>query len=779
MTSTGQARNAFPAFRVFIFGQEVTEDVLSISVNWTDGRQPNTAEVVLVNKLDRYVITEGDIHALYDDVAISQLVMPDLEPVVLGTVGAPSFAQSGRTPDALDQVLEARLNEFQRDQKVVENVQRAKNFFDIGTATLANQITREIRDRLDHAIRDVIKQGVLDVKIGVRVQIEQPDVMDLRAVSVAGSVVSASSARDVAELRGEAARYPFQVGDCIFHSNDPIRIFWRDPFNAERWFHMFAGFVTDWVDEVEVNGEARITIRCEDVTRILRYGRITTNPGIFDVEAVQQVEDFVMRTFFNDHGFRNLTLPELLFTMLFGVETAGTQALVQASTADGQKTLAGDGTIKYVRYAANGGSSIDYIPKDGAGAFNFDRSVTFIFGLDADASANQRAQTPQQLSQRTAFISDLAVYQAVVDHEVKVTDLETMSHRIAGGIPRSAVEDFVGAPQVSQIIKAIGENPHLYPVDGGRLVILAPASLGPNANRDILLRDLIQSIATETTFSSRLQVIYDILDRIEFSFYASPKGDILCEMPLYDFDPDDFGDAPVSRSDLQEHITFQSADEKLAPRDISNSIDEGDERGPFGPFLRVARRDTISWQRTFSDEQIRTQFVTTWHNFSGYTTTGTATTIGQQPQVTTLRAMVPAFGVRVETAEPTGFIASPEAAKAYCELKLNQWNSNARTAAYNILPTLRMTPNRPVLFAARQQVASIRSVTHTIDWPSRSMTTGVDVNYIRGWDGGLREDNGKPNYAPIGGEASRPLNYARLFKKKSVGASQKTRGGAP
>ena len=51
----------FPAYRVFIFGQEVTCDVTSVTANWHDGLEPGTCAITLANKNYRYTITHNDM----------------------------------------------------------------------------------------------------------------------------------------------------------------------------------------------------------------------------------------------------------------------------------------------------------------------------------------------------------------------------------------------------------------------------------------------------------------------------------------------------------------------------------------------------------------------------------------------------------------------------------------------------------------------------------------------------------------------------------------------
>lgn len=778
MTTAGQVRNAFPAFRIFVFGQEVTEDVLSVRVNYDDARAPNTAEFVLANKgqsddgrgvEDRYIVTEYDIHALYDSVDVASVELPDLAARLTAIIENAELA-AATSPLGFDLPATVQgLADFQSTVNATAEDYRTQ------TESTLSEIDRVIRERINRTIQDQVKRRVLGTKVRERVPVAQPDFTKTGTQKV-------GDPHGLTALRGEAFRYPFQVGDCIFHSNDPVRIFWRDPFNPRVWYHMFAGFVSDWVDDVDENNQKTVTIRVEDVTRILRYARITTNPGIFDIDQVQQVEDAVIRTFYNEDGLTDLTLPEMLYTVVFGSEAAGTTNLLKAGKGDRIQSPA----LKYRRLNASGVSTEDEIGGSGAGAFSFDRSAIFIFGLDEGVPpAPDAPPVPSQILQKEIKLNGanaLAVYQAIVDHQVHATDLETMaliakstgqSYAVSrAGLIKDAK---TGEPKIDEVIKTIGENPQWYPVDGGRLIMLVPASLGPNTNRDILLRDLVQGVATQTSFRTRLAMIFDILERIEFSFYASPRGDLLCEMPLYDFEPDDFGTSPVTKTDVLNAFRAGATGTAQTPEEFGIAFDVGDVRGPFAPHYHIAKRDTVRWQRSFTDEKVRTQFASPWYVVQGYKGIATSEAIGLGCAVSTLRPLVPQFGVRFERGEPSAFIATKEGAQVFCELKLNQWNADARSASTDAIPQLRLGPNRPLLFTERRYIGTTRSVQHALAWGAQGdMSMNLGTNYARGWDGQLKSGTQKPLYAPLGGFASRSLNFAVLFKRINPDSSTAT-----
>lgn len=794
MTAPGQARNAYPAMRIFIFGHEVSEDALSCTVNWADDtRAPSTATITLsdqpvgAHRQSRYTIEDKDLLALY----------PSIDPMTI------------RLPDILDQLsnnpgLEAALIALSLKRTRSEQVayltetgvpgESAEGALALGESfvssytdaqsgvygetfkALEEDYRVQARRRIQE-IRDPVKRQILGVKFDKSQRVSQPGIAELGLVG--GGNVQVSDIRRLLWLKGEAFRYNFFAGHPIFHTNDPVRIFWRDPFNMRAWYHMFAGFITDWSRSVGTDGSRLWTFTCEDVLRILRYSRISTNPGIIDINAIAQQEDFVTRTFFNDN-FTDLSVPELLYTLIFGPERAGTTPLLSRQgnlDIHAQRRIEQGGGLELTRYAANGGSTTQSIPTFGVGAFNFERSATFVFGPPPSDGTDEEPYTTDELAAHEVPLAGreaLAVYQAVVDHQVRVSDLRTMALSDSEAIPASSLiwNGRTGAPKIEEVIKAIGENPHKYPIDGGRLIILAPASLGPNLNAKVLLQDF-KGVELQSTFIPRLGMIYDVLQRIEFSFYATGRGDILCEMPLYDFDPEDFGAVAVTAGTISRTTRRRSS----ARRTIFGAIAE-EPSGPYAKHYLVALRDTMNSQQTFSDEHIRTQWITQAYIFQNRASGGQATF--EAPQVTTLRALVPQFGVRSEQPAPPTFIASPAAAKVYSELKLNQWNAEALTSQVDVLPQLRMGPNRPIEFSSETPyIATCRSVNRTLNWEGHDMTQTTGVNYTRVWDGLTEKDGKTPVYVPIGGEAGRPLNYAGLFQLRgdNIPSSSKSRTG--
>ena len=754
---TTQAKKQWSRYRAFIYGVEVTSDLSDISWTRTDQRQPGTATLVLANNaLSRYVISDEDIITLYK---------PTSQPVNLGI---PDF-YTGIGLDADSSSASLQVATLGAAGLSALRLQSLRSATARETAFALDTLKAQALDRVSRYISDPIKARVLASKAYEASEVQAPAI---------GATGTFSTLTDLEKIRGIARRFPYQVGDCLFHSSDAVRIFGLDPDDQNTWHFVFAGFVTDTEESVDGAGNSRVSIVCEGPTRALRYARIAFNPGIFDIASLAQQEDAVVRTFFQE-GLTALNLPEFMFTVLFGAESAGTIDRIRSYS--GQSTasvIRGVNSVPFLRYGANAAPTLSSAGQTGAGSFNLEGSCIWVYGPNSGVSTAGAANDfSSALTAREVPVAGefaLQAYQNFIDSAVRLDDPTRMRLPGTGEAPVLS--------SVDAVIEEIGQYPQYYPVDYGRLVMLVPGSLGAGVSRSVLLSDLVQNVATQTTFRTRLDMIYDVCQRIEFSFYESPRGDLLCEMPLYDFDPDDFGDG-VSRPDGPASVFAQAVtagrsqstdatntfgvDLRSGPyaQGIALAIQQGADAmsRPYSEDFFAAKNSTTSYARRFSDETVRTQFASPWYVVGGRTDVGDSNNIGQAPQVVTRRGLVPQYGVRFEQAEPHAFIGNKEAAAVYCELKLNQWNANARTVTLQMTPRLRWQPNRPVIIQQRSAIATIRQVQFTSSQSGVSMVP--TLNYLRGWDGTVNEQN-QPIYLPLGGALSTALNYAALLGSK-------------
>lgn len=729
--------HAYPRARLYIHGANVTADLQRISPTRNDdSKQPGTLQITLTSPNDRYVITEADVLRFSIQLGLTPSEIDEV-------VTAAAFARAGIRDNLREQLsatlssdlgIEPTLAAIEENQAEARAVGKA--YYEAGAVERRRadvlsrnftSLTDIIRGRIAAEVPDPLKRKILLSKLGVTQAVVQPPVL------AAGSLEQRLAQADretYLELTGQALRYPFYMGGTVFHPGDPVTCFFRDALDPSTWHFGFRGKVASRSVEVGTDLDRRITVTAQCGLRDLFYARVATNPSILDVDEVSDAEDFVVRTFAAE-SFRDLTLEEYLFTMLFGPAAVGSTPRLRVADADRARLDAPERKA-IERRNADGVTFTQEVPRFGVGAYDLDRSRVVVFGPspeDASGGAAGRARLPifQDIELRLEGDGALQAYQALVDTVVRFSDVEDM--RLAGAPPAPALQTIV------QVMDEIGTNPQYYPVDGGRVILLAPASLGPDTNTDVLSRDLVSAIPTSTTFRSRLEMLYQVTDRLEFRVHTSPKGDLLIEMPLCDFSPDDFG--------------------------------------VFAERYRLRPIETIGASTTENDDRVRTQLRGKYNLIPNWAL-GVSSDIGK-PVVETLRGLVPMYGVRLEESDPPIWLGTEEAARLYAQIRLNLINADAITSQLDHFPNVAWTANRPIEWLAGGRVMTTRSVSFTLDQTGNgSYSASTTFNYTRVWDGRTTTE-GRRLYSALGGVPGKPFDYAALFarrKPKQTGAAQ-------
>lgn len=734
-----QVRLAYPRYKIFVYGVDISNDVVSVTANFHDGESPNTCNFTILNKDDRYIINTADMVALHSEQIIKNV----------------------------SEFKTLNIPWMNKNQKIKQN--KVASGYSTGILTDPELLKAAV----EKGILDKTKRSILLRKLqSIPQQIDSSE-----RTNVVGNPLE----KDFTNYFGTSVRrYPLHDGSPIFHSMDPVRIFMRDPYDPTRWYHHFCGFISDMVDSSDENNTKVFTIAAEDPTKLFRYTRVFVNPGIIDARAVIQEQDIKVQSF-HAHFMRGMNLPEIFFTLLFGPDKAGTEKFLQSS--DGQK------------------SDLNISTKlRGIGHFSFDASGIFLVGPDTnqDPKITQSSDDPSLTSTRKeskllgikpeiSIGNELSIWQSLIDHEVQPSDLWTMA---ADDLRDSTtVENIIdavnarrsidGTLNIEEVVNEIGSRPELYRIDGGRLMMLIPKSLGAE-NRKILVEDIIQAYPLNSEWHSAGHIMYEVTERIQFKMYCSPKGDLIIEPPLYDFDPDDFGLDPISSD------AFISSLQAVSPKESnytseSNSGDaisifrlgeilvRSNSRGPFGLGYIIYRSDTIDWEIAFVDEKVFTVVTVPRAIFQNWEGQPFTDIIGDLA-VIKLPDLIPLYGVRQIPVTPRGYVVEKEAAELYGRIQLAKTNAEAHTMKVNHLPNLKLGINRPLYVEGRNSLATTKQITHSITWgESGMMNTTTDLYAARIWDGLITDDDPpQPIYTSIGGSASRSIDYSILFRNKGV-----------
>lgn len=796
--------NAVQKYRVFVFGLEVTDDLLSVSFSCHDGRAPSTANFTLNNEWDKYTVSVTDMAAIFEGVD-TDLLRP--QPPVLFPTGEQLLAsdkvytvQPGDTTGEIASRFGLEVKELLAYNPYIserpDRIRVGERFiipervkFD-GEA-LRQAYREEQRGRLDKLIGQLKtqiqdlpepKRTIIQQKVGVYVDVEASQVR----VREDGTVVSddrvvtntralnaddfqLAQAADVVNAfnaAGLAPTYPLVAGNPVFHTSDPVRVFMNDPVRPNDWYFAFSGKLSSWSQSVDINEQNQLSCTVEDIRRDMKYARITTNPGVIDQTAGTVEKDIVFRDF-KKIPLSGAPLEQKIYNLMFGFD------LTEADQGAGDPESAFETTV---RRSVNG-VQVTRVRSDAIGAMTYEKSATFLLGEAGredpipDAAESRRVNLDTAANGRIALQS----YLAYTDTRVKASDLDDLD-TATSQIAKNALQK-VNRTRIDDIVTFIGEHPERYPVDGGRLFILMPASLGTSETRIFKLG--FQDVATKTDFVNRLGLILDVTDLLDFSFWVDGRGDVRLELPLRDFDPYDLGTEPIDGNEVVRAMA-PSGNHSRAFIQTLESID--DSAFPaFADRHRVKKGEETEHTRSFVDERVRTLFRTSW-SFTNLEAEGDAAE-KLNAIIVKLPALIAAFGPRAEEASPEFYFGPQtdvaQAAAVFHGLtELNKLNAEANEVAFSMHPARPgMFPNRPVEVESHGYVGTIRNVEYTWKPGTSTSDMSLSLNSVRNWSGGFRIIPGAGRniryYPGIAGDVGQPLDYAERLGLTAEAERQK------
>lgn len=785
VVETGIYRAAFPAYRVFIYGYEITEDVVEVRVNQSGGsaeRMAGSCSITLLNKFDKYIINHSDMKAIGKSRnALKQEYDAKIKQAVDNSIYA--FESSAGLAKALADdekaVVESLLSQGYSEDQTVQMVAKLHEIEDSTKGDLAVAWD-------DAYIPGWYKREILGKKMSYSQEVKE--VQDTNLV------------RYKAETLFD---YPMQEGDCIFHANDPVRIVFRDPFDPRVWHWRFAGFLDTFTENVSNNNESVLTLSCTDVSKMARYSLIHINTGLQDINLVEQeLENMstVNISLYQDF-LGNLTLFEILETVFYGSKSL--QGVVKESTQSRIVNMSQEEIINYMfsnfkmdSEEATFGDIESWRSRamDLMVSRKLDTLSGLLQGRELGAVSSPRGVKFRRKSDRfgvTAYflgtpdsadleigsaIKDLGQWNEILHHRVRESDLTSMS--VDGDIY------FSGDPTIDNIIYTIGTDLEHYPVGGGRVYCLLPANLGSNLGRNVMDKTLIQSISFHSTFRDRLSLIYDVAERIDFRFYATPKGDLVFEMPFYDFNPEFFAtgnsiiDTGFDRSAViqkYEDVFDQAYSGKygdsaqaLTSLQIQTEAEGSNfdiidySKQPvfdYGKEFVIEQYDQYGYSNTSTDEGVITAYTCIQRTVSSNNSLQNENIHAAQKSVA--RGLIPTLGFRVGSGDPWGYVDTAEGAEAYSALSLNRVNAEARNLSINTSPKFGLMVNRPLFWRTRNYYANIVSLSDSIVWMG-DCTTTINLNQVRGWTGDM-DSSGNPLHTHFGG--NRAFNLAEFLQQ--------------
>jgi hypothetical protein len=495
-----------PDYRVFIWGIEVTSDVFSVSTSLTLDDSPSTALVNIVNDNEKWILPTG-FAASNIDVIPDELSEATLES---GTVGGHE-----------DTLLGLSVGTNTKDP----------TFRYITPAKFAR-----------------LKRENFKKKLGA-------DIADTPSGSN-------SVAADLLKKAQSSNLFPFLPGRPLIQMFDPIRIFLKNPWKMgpppegtgvdftslpsfqqglepEEWYFAFTGYVAAATEDFDAQTNRSILrCSCEDIRRLLRYMRTSTNPNVFDMNVLEQ--DLAPVTAQGTTDFAN----KLKSTAADIVLVSGNAALSAGMTLVRRLESDPPGVLELLLLgdtdgitANEGGKSGDAAPfVSGVLGFRDGGKIVTTLTVDNNFEANLTRQA----------LND--IYPILTPEEVSAFGIDWSLGAVADARP-----DLNGA---------------------NRLWVILPDEAHFPAFRDPF--DWGMRIDFFSEFRSRLDIINEFVKNMDCIWYATPKGDMVLEFPNYDCLPQLHDDPWRSILTLQNEFTrFSSTEDDRNIKTLTIAIGSG------------------------------------------------------------------------------------------------------------------------------------------------------------------------------------------------------------
>jgi hypothetical protein len=864
-------RVGFPKARVFIYGQEVSSDVISVRVNQASGsleRTPSTCMITLANYADKYLLNHRDMikigilkskindtwaqYASSSDIALNifeddiitrvnedtkrvdvEIKSVDMSDPIGGKIPLSSATireLAQRFATASPEEIYYQLQAISLDSKNPIVLTRDD------AISLSKEIIKE-RNKMDAvAISPGVVTGTwedLDVPYGVKAE-----VVAMKMKNSLHCIPVTKGTNDTLYYGDRLIYdYPMMEGDCIFHPNDPVRVLFRDPFDPSIWYWQFTGFIDSWTEEQGLNKDSTISISCTDVSKMARYATVAVNTGIIKGEEIP-IGGLVgagaetganAGLILTSNLFSNLSIPDILETLFFGSKSAIDMSIDAALNLD---TLLSGLTKEELdlffikRYNSTLEELYKSTPKNTTeGAANTPNNPSsWVYGYPENKVADILVHTTtsklndmnfpaissprgvnfrrrnatmglnyyvlgtrdsSDMSYNAIEVLDLHQWNEVIHHRVRQEDLNTMNKNIDSNMKTIDTS-------IEQVIYRIGTDMENYPVGGGQVYYFAPASLFSIIGTDAFDSSFTGVGSVHSSFKDRLSFIYDLADNIDWRFYATPKGDLVFEMPFYDYDPDEFwgskesfksnegvfeqanasqayfGKDSILSGDIDSSFDYEYSVYQyffsVKPVSEVGSVDYRNQKYNYAKEFTIGLWDQAGFSNTHTDQGVITAYRSPYHLISGYADTDNADLFKYIAIYDT--TLMPTLGFRMMEGDSWGFIDNAYECEIYGALQLNKVNANAKNLSIDIAPKFGMMVNRPFYWMQRNYYGNIVSLSHSFVWKG-DVSTSVNVNTIRAWSGEIQELYGgvyRRIYRHFM-DSDRPFNFQLLLQK--------------
>lgn len=509
-----------------------------------------------------------------------------------------------------------------------------------------------------------------------------------------GSVLPDS--KDNAKASSSATyRYPFAPKSLVFHKFDHVRIFAKNPLSIsnDEWYPVFTGFLDQkpYTEDL-VNGLSTIKISCQDVRYAMQRMRTQNNPAasIGNGNAVQfanggSVKDSPKAGYFNDlisptfninHVLGGLSFKESINFLILGISKGTRLGLA-------------------TKEVGSPGTTGKKVSLNAVGEF------TSGYDIKYDPTTEKRKEILESWNNLILF----GTYSATPTFYTYARMLKMGQETHEWG------QESVWKCQVH----------FLYPHDGGPNLNLVESSIAEGRVTD------------KVQWSSRLELILNICENIDYVMYVSPIGDIVFEFPMWDFSPADFGPYE-SLYKFRHHI-------------IDRTIN--DEGGEAISAL------VVNSDKLMKEERNPAQA-------GGSAPPGTAPDI-ELTRTIYSNPLASRIGVQVKTIYKPG-ITNPDSLTRLGLIEFAKASADYNKYSFKAQYRPFLCVNRPIYDIDAYRIGHANHINYT--WRLReSVEVEIDMNFVRR---GEIDSKGNVVFRFITGGEANPISYNKIYTDKSL-----------
>jgi hypothetical protein len=466
-------------FLVYINGVDVTKYVVeSLTISIVDRDGWNEASLSLNNASDNFVIT-------YANLGIGQ---PD---------GKPKFRSSDIAgEDKYSERAKKEIIDYKTDEK-------RNPFVDIENMKLveAGKSTGLVNVNTTGSELGSVGNATSNVAPG--------SLQELGQKSVGGQKTVPQTDR----------RWQLGYQSTVFHKNDPIRIFRKNPIReADEWMPAFTGYLDNISYDTDyVTGKSNVKLKCYDIRAMISKMRVQTTAvtGVTNPRAIfrGKPESGV------DSLFTDLLDPAIKFHPLSGRTYEDVMEFLITGTATQDPNLD-------TQFRDSGFSR-------GVGDFTVGERI---FHRPGDEKTGEQPDSLEHWHSLCLF---------GYDGKLRVQGTQKKRIEVKGSEGSKEILDkpFNRRWLTQAEARKIGtETTHdgAWAPHSMFLHMLLPAE-GTGA-RNLLDFDAFNANGNQLEFRGKLDILQDFSNRIDYQFWVTPMGDIVIEFPQYDFFPRDYGE---------------------------------------------------------------------------------------------------------------------------------------------------------------------------------------------------------------------------------------------